>query len=239
MKKICVLLASVFLFFASNAFAAITINVYDSTDTTNINNWKTNLGGIEKVLEDFEDIPTGWYQNTSTGVGTFTAGGEIGLGSSSYNKVNNLNSSDPYFRIFDQENFGREGQNYLDSADISELTLDITPNLTNLWFYIQDPSDIGADTNIKVGYGSNSLFYETIEYKQDNSKEFFVGISVTGDGQNIKQLIWETTDAASPELAFQDDGYRIDNFSTAVPIPGAALLLASGLLGLGWVKKRS
>lgn len=240
MKKICVVLASVFLFFASNAFAAITISVYDTgtpADQTLIDNWKTNLGGIDEVLEDFQGTDTKWYQTLNSGVGEFKADGEYGLGGSSYKTLEDSNSTESYFRIHDELVYGRDpsdtGDNFLDSADITKLTLDVTPDLTNLWFYIQDPSDQGAITTITAKTDSFSDFY-LFDTKQSDGAEFFVGISI--DNDTLKQITWETSGTN-----FRKDGYGLDNFTTvsAVPLPGAALLLASGLLGMGWVKKRS
>jgi hypothetical protein len=139
MKKLFVILASVFVFFGSNAFASIV--VYDAGDTTSINAWKVNLGGNEKVIETFNNkAPGGWHTSFSTGAGTFTAGGLVGEGKSSYNYLNDPDSNDPHFRISNQNIYGRtggDGDYFLDSADITKLTLDVSPQLTNLWFYIQ------------------------------------------------------------------------------------------------------
>jgi hypothetical protein len=55
---------------------ALTIDVFDAAQTTSINNWVSGHGGRVEVLENLEDITTGWYDTLDTSVGTFTAGGK-------------------------------------------------------------------------------------------------------------------------------------------------------------------
>jgi len=123
MKKLFVILASVFVFFGSNAFASsITINVFNADDTSLIQDWKNSFSGNEVVLEKFEGVQRDWYTGrelSSINLGTFdTTGASVGQGSSSYNSVKNESSSVPYFRIANENIYGRTGSdNFLDSAD--------------------------------------------------------------------------------------------------------------------------
>lgn len=222
MKNILRLCSFLVMLGASSAFA-LSISVYDSaSQQADINNWISNQGGQVTVLEDFEGETAGWHKNLATGAGTFTAGGNKGLGATSYN-ANNPNSADSYFSIQDREEgwYGRfstnDGSKWLDSGDITELSLsNIVPGLKNLFFYIQDPSDVSATTTISVNDDYNFQFFP----KQTNGKSYFIGITLE-DYEMFSQIKWTTSNA--------NDGFGLDSFSTVSPVPEPATFILFGL----------
>nr|WP_319490387.1 PEP-CTERM sorting domain-containing protein [uncultured Desulfobacter sp.] len=240
MKKLISFL-SVCLFVVGTAPAfALTINVWDvTTELAQINAWKAAQKGSVHVLEDFEDIDTGWYTEKETGVGTFTAGGLIGEGATSYNKDNdNEFSSNPYFSIKsddDSNAYGRsntttggEASQWLDSGDITLLTLTLKDDsLKNLFFYIQDPADSGALTMLFVNHVSNYSIFAS----NQNKASFFVGITLDDDDEPLSSLVWLTTS--------QSDGFGLDDFSTIHnPEPATMLLFGFGLIGIAGITRK-
>jgi hypothetical protein len=237
-------LLSVCLFIAcaSPAFA-ISIKIWEVTDenTANINNWIGSQDGSVHVLEDFENIDTGWYSEKETGVGTFIADGKIGNGATSYNKDKNTDeySIYPYFSIQESDTswYGRsnttesEGASqWLDSGDITALTLTIEDNsLKNLFFYIQDPADSGASTILVVN--EDFVNFESFNQNQDKAS-FFVGITLEEDDKGpISSLTWLTTT--------QSDGFGLDDFSTIHnPEPATMLLFGFGLIGIAGITRK-
>jgi len=227
-KKLIVLSTLVVLLWASSA-AALGISIINASDTEAIDLWISNLGGNVTVLEDFEKTDIGWYQSLSTGVGTCTAGGSSGTGATSYNANHVVDSNDPFFTIRNDDWYGRAntiggGSVYLDSGDITRITLDVSPSVTNLFFYLQDPSDVQARTTVAyLEYSSAWL------PGQSNGSLWFVGISAD---TVIDAVTWT---ASNP-----NDGYGLDQFSTVAPVPEPAtmLLLGSGLVGMAAVSRR-
>ena len=210
---------------------ATTIDVFQDSDSASISTWISNLGGNVVVIEDFEGVGTGWYQELNTSIGTFKAGGDIGIGATSYNSNNAPDSDMPHFAIRDTAWYGRgntteNGSNYLDSGDITEITLDLHEqySYTNLFFYLQDPSDVGAQTSVE----SETAVYSFSN--QANATSWFIGIS---SDTPLSSISWSTTN--------QNDGYGLDDFSNVAPVPEPAtmLLLGTGLLGIaGFGRKK-
>ena len=227
MKKFIGFLTATLLLFICNSTSALTIDVYNATDSTAIDNWINNLGGQVLSVENFDNSTVGWYDSLNTNIGEFKATGAPGTGNSSYPGTPDT----AYFQINSGSKYGRTGYPYLDSSDVTDikLTLGKNQNLSNLFFYIQDPSDEGAETIINSWSGSESGSASFIN-KSDSSR-FFVGINAGND--LIDAITWSTGNNSK-------DGYGLDNFQTvaAVPVPAAVWLFGSGLLGLVGIRKK-
>lgn len=237
-SKVLVLFSAFFIFLSGQALA-VSVSIYSvSSEQAAINNWIASLG-TTTIIEDFEGITPGWYQNLSTDIGEFhiTQDTLAGTGGTSYeNKTGNEGT---YFEVRDynadgRKNFTNGGANYIDTADITELSLEVDGEYTNLFFYMSDPSDVRAMTTTStvttVGPGAGN-----INYKQSNGSLWFVGINTEVDDEYISTITWN---ASVNGQAFTDDGFGLDDFGT-VPEPSTALLLGAGLLPLvGFLRRK-
>lgn len=232
------------------ALSITTVKVGDNTTdiqnllgtNTAIDSWLA--GGQREVLEDFENSATGWATTlVSSNLGTFTAGGNPGTGSSSYSQSTDpeKNSSDVKFQIVDSTNlhFGRfnttpDGSRFLDSADISEikLVLDSGLNISKLFFFLTDPGDVQATTTIGSSTVIASIADADIDPASNRDKSlWFVGIDAGAD--YISQIVWSVSN--------NNDGFGVDDFTrvSAVPEPGTLLLLGSGMAGLALYRRKT
>lgn len=242
MKKTLITAVALIAMGASSAMA-LSFDVYNSTQTSSIESWITTKGGYVTLLEDFESEAAGWYETLNTSVGEFTAGGEAGIGATSCNSALDCTNTDaPQFSIQDRDNswYGRfnttegaDSSQWLDSGDITELNLAVDSTLqsqlTNLFFYIQDPSDVGAKTTIN---GNTVTTGYEFTGKSDGGS-FFFGITLA-ENETLESIQWLVSSA--------NDGYGLDDFSTVaaapVPEPATMLLFGTGLAGLAGIARR-
>lgn len=249
-KLLSVACALSFTLIASSAFALQfeTINVrasatsgYTAGYEALIDAWM-GTGNYAKTLENFESYPaasasdgSGWDQTLATSVGTFHAKGTEGTGNSAYS-----GTGGPKFSIqgngpsWGRENVTPGGDQWLDSGDISKLILDdIDGSLTNLFFYMSDPSDMGATTKLKASTTSTDWVLGKTWDEQNNGSLWFVGVKMDL-GESLQSLKWTTSNT--------DDGYGLDDFGTSapapVPEPATMLLFGTGLVGLAGVTRR-
>lgn len=215
---------------------ALTISIYSASQQTEIDNWIASVGGNAIVIEDFETVQTGWYDHLTTAVGNFTLTDNTLAGTGSTSYATQVGGEGTFFELRDYNADGRVnttegGTNYLDTADITELSLDLNAGFNNLFFYLSDPSDIRAMTTTSAATAGTDTASEDLNYKLPNGSLWFVGIDA-GD-EYLANITWSATRNGE---GYTNDGFGLDDFSTVnkanVPEPSTALLLATGIIPL-------
>jgi hypothetical protein len=251
--------AAAFCFLAAGQAQAVSVDVFEVTadNAAGIYGWfqSQGMGGDLSnltILEDFEGQATGWYEELdsmgSPELGFFEATGEPGTGSTAYK-----GGPEARFEIRDYDAngrynvypFGDDGTNYLDSADITQLTLDLIldesdEGFNNIFFTISDPGDVGA---ITTSTGTTTLGIEgagSITSGNQNGSLWFVGIAVDEEVEGyLSRVTWDVTN--NDGTVHTNDGYGLDSIGTvnSVPEPATALLLGAGLLPLmGFLRRK-
>ena len=140
----------------------------------------------------------------------------------------------PWGRYNADELSGGLGGQWLDSNDTQGMSWDVSGlgTFNALSFFLIDAADVGARFSIQVG---DTLYSQILGAG---------GRTLNGNVQLVTILLDKAVDTLSVRL-FNDrlnDGFGIDGAMVAriapVPVPPAALLLVSGLLGLGAFRRR-
>lgn len=256
LPSLCMLLFIVTI--VGNAGAAITTTV----DTFNseaeaiqaLDNWRG--ASLIQLLETFEvfdpEVPVGALPGFTPTVGqpSYTSFGQtqfyVDGGSPGAGRMRFVNPSN--FGVMDRnvapdDNFGRTlnwadnsrfGTQYLDSGDITRISLNHSLadlQLTTLFFFMFDVSDIDGTMIVSMSDGSIEIIGGLVP-PQANGGITFLGIQADGD-DFITKITWD--------MNSDNDGFGLDNFGTLnpIPLPSSLLLLGSGLIGLVGMRKKT
>jgi hypothetical protein len=203
-----------------------------------------NLAGYQVKslnVETFEgmkawDGKKGTSNPQNTRVGSFTTLGGTGSGHAMINGGKALEvrgDNDMYWGRYNTDKLPIGGQ-WLDSNDTTGMQWDVGGGgkFNLLSFFLVDAADVGARFSIDVG----GTLYSNVLGEDGRLKN--------GNIRLVTILLDQAVDSLTVKL-FNDrlnDGFGVDGVATAhiapVPLPPAAALIVTGLLGLGVLRRR-
>jgi hypothetical protein len=243
--RMCFGAALVAAAFSSAASAAtLTVDRFDRGDLGKAHAAMSDYvaGNKLKALDTFEEkaawnpVSRSGTGNPATKVGSFTSFGKSGSGHSVIgdNAALQVRADDTMeWGRYSADNGGALGGHWLDSNDNLGARWEVSGlgKFNTLAFFVTDAADVGGKFSIKVG----DQLFSNIAGGDGKLK--------SGNIQFVRIMLDKAVSKLTVELMHDrtNDGFGIDGAAVGlapIPLPPAALLLGSGLLGLVALRRR-
>ncbi|MGE4292040.1 MAG: hypothetical protein AB7E32_07515 [Desulfovibrio sp.] len=220
---IALLFAGVATLGLGSAASASVITPAWATGATDAANLEASFfGGYSNVTtEDFSSFGTNDQGPLNLAVGTLTGGGYVGD-----NTTPQFGTGE--FSVGSDLNYWSDGTPGSTDGK-STFTLSFTTPVAAFGFYATDLQDIGGEVLLTFSTAGGDVTLNLFD---------LVGAQASG---TLNYFAF-SSDSAISSVTFHasgNDGYAVDNISTATPIPGAVWLLGSGLLSLVGLRRRN